>query len=211
MASALNQFNLISSVYDALVRIIYGKKLITAQTYFLPVIPDDATVLIIGGGSGKLLQELFKRKPDCKVIYVEASSSMIALAKKHNHQNLSRIEFVHGTEDSIRASMTVDTIITPFFLDLFSEPSLSLVLKKLNTALRPDGKWIVTDFVASKKISHRFLLWLMYRFFRIVSGIKTSDLPDWNSEILKMTNEISSKEFVEGFVKTALFEKSTNR
>ena len=51
--------------------------------FFLDRIAADSKVLILGGGSGWLLEELSKINTDVTVVYVEASKVMLTKAKKY--------------------------------------------------------------------------------------------------------------------------------
>jgi ubiquinone/menaquinone biosynthesis C-methylase UbiE len=204
MASALNQFNSISAVYDRMANVVFGSTLNEAQCHFISAIPDRSKILILGGGTGKLLKELLKQRPQSKVTYIEASSKMIAIAKETTN-NDSRVVFIHGTQDSIPPALIVDVVITPFFLDLFSDQSLKKIMLQLKSSLHAGGIWIATDFTTSSKLSHRMLRWLMYRFFRFTTNIESTHLPAWQDHLARIGEEVDAKAFKNGFVKTALY------
>src|SRR5688572_28861247 len=102
MASRLNQFNGLARRYDRLAKIIFGNSLLEAQTAYLNEISSNANVLILGGGTGKLLTRLLNVNKSCSIWYIEASSMMIELARQHAKKaNRAKVLFIHGTEDSI--------------------------------------------------------------------------------------------------------------
>jgi ubiquinone/menaquinone biosynthesis C-methylase UbiE len=70
--------------YDRLSRIILGKALIRAQTTFLPYLSlPNSKVLIAGGGTGWILEEIAKVHPSgLHITYVELSEKMMALCTK---------------------------------------------------------------------------------------------------------------------------------
>jgi ubiquinone/menaquinone biosynthesis C-methylase UbiE len=205
MASALNQFNSVSAIYDLTARLFFGSTLHDAQCHFISAIPDESKILILGGGTGKFLEALLLKKPDVKVIYVEASSNMILRARSTVSDD-RRVTFVYGTQDSIPNDLKADVIITPFFLDLFTDQSLKKVIATLKSASTLNGIWIATDFSQSDRISHRLLLWVMYRFFRIASRIESKQLPAWADHLSKAGRELEAKTFKNGFVKTVLYK-----
>src|SRR5690606_40816081 len=59
----------------------------------------------------------------------------------------------------------------------------------LSASLKEDGMWLVGDFVTSR-IWHRAMIWAMYRFFRVMCGISTVQLPNWE-ECIKRAGFIS--------------------
>jgi ubiquinone/menaquinone biosynthesis C-methylase UbiE len=208
MTSQLNQFNRIASIYDLLAKIIYGKSIRRAQTFFFKSIPDHSNVLIIGGGTGWIARDLLSVKLDVRVVYIEASDKMLAKAKDKLNAHQKKIDFIHGTQDDIPTGAEYKTIITNFYVDLFPDEILDTHIKRIRTHLEVDGQWIVTDFVGNRKW-HRFLLWVMYRFFTATAAIHARTLPDWQS-IMRTNNfsVIETKEFYHGFIRTCLFEKS---
>ncbi|MEP5106138.1 MAG: methyltransferase type 12, partial [Ekhidna sp.] len=52
----VNDFDFVAPIYDRLSKLVFGKSLIKAQAYHLKVIGDKDRVLILGGGTGKLLE-----------------------------------------------------------------------------------------------------------------------------------------------------------
>jgi tRNA (cmo5U34)-methyltransferase len=116
MESSLNQFNWIARFYDPLVKIVFGKHVVNAQTYYLSAIEANSKVLILGGGTGWILKYLHDVQPSSIIYYVEASSKMIALAKKNSAEFTSRVHFIHGTENTIPSDLKFDMIVTNFYL-----------------------------------------------------------------------------------------------
>jgi spermidine synthase len=74
-----------ASFYDGLSRLVFGRTLIAAQVAFLSSIPKNAKVLIIGGGTGWILEEITRLYPSgLTITYVEISANMMALSQKRN-------------------------------------------------------------------------------------------------------------------------------
>lgn len=201
----LNGFDRISFAYDFLAKFIFGKSIINSQKYFLNKIQDCSKVLILGGGSGWILAELFKVKPGCEVWYIEASQKMISLSKiriKPTHT----IHFIHGTEQDIPLSMKYDVLITNFYLDLFNQHQLKSVIIQLQSSMKADAQWIVTDFV-KEKWWQVIMLRVMYWFFRITCGIESRQLPEWSRAMdYAGVKEIELKTFYNGFIKATLYQ-----
>lgn len=173
-------------VYDALSRVVFGRSLQAAQTLFLPKIPSDSTILIVGGGTGSLLMEVLVHCAPKHVLFLEASAQMLARARRRVQSHplagcplAGRVEFRHGTEADVRPGETFSVVMLPFVLDLLPENDLKQTfLPSLIRATAPGGVWLVTDFVNSPKPAHRLILKTMYLFFRLVSGIRATRLPD---------------------------------
>lgn len=176
-------FDTVASVYDALSYMVFGNDLRKAQQAFIHKLPAEGTVLIIGGGAGWILKEVITRRPQLKIHYVEASAKMLELSKKRVSDH-ERVSFIHGTEKSI-PTRNYDCIITNFFLDVFSEDDLIQVMLLLRQKLSPEGIWLCTDFRATDRASHKFLIWLMHHFFRLFSSLDAKKLLDFRPCFVK--------------------------
>ncbi|GAB3013728.1 class I SAM-dependent methyltransferase [Spirosoma pulveris] len=175
-------FNWIAPVYDTLAFLVFGRKLQRAQGIFLDRVTPKSSVLLVGGGTGWLLEQLLV---DCKperVLYLETSSRMVARAtRRMTRKSLpGTVTFRVGDETTLDASDQFDVVITPFLLDLFNEQTLqNRLIPSLLRALKPGGTWLVTDFVAPSIWWQKVLLWTMIRFFRLIAGIQSSSLVNW--------------------------------
>lgn len=199
-----NDFDNIAFVYDKLARFVFGKSIVESQQFFLNKIPDHSQVLILGGGSGWILEKLFEIKSAVEVCYVEASEKMILLAQRRL-QNDKRVQFVNGTENDI-PNRAYDVVIANFYLDLFKEQSLKSVLQKMKASSAPGAKWIVTDFV-NENWWHLLMLKVMYAFFKATTKIEANKLPQWNTAISEIGGtKTDSNFFYRGFIETAVFQ-----
>ena len=147
---------------------------------FLDRIPSGASVLIVGGGTGWLLEPLLAGSPPGRIVYLEASANMLARTSRRmlKRQLLGTVEFRLGNETTLHDDF--DVIITPFVLDLFTDETLQTqFIPRLHNALKPGGLWLVTDFVQTDIWWQRALLWSMIGFFRLTANIETRQLADW--------------------------------
>jgi len=144
-----HSFSPVANFYDVLAQIVFGNKLQEAQAANLRYISDNSRILIIGGGSGWILQQVIQHTQHSTIVYLEASDSMLRKSEEKiiNQNKNNKIEYRLGTEENIGGQETFDIIIANFFLDLFSPAYLIIILEKLNCALAPAGKWLITDFV----------------------------------------------------------------
>jgi tRNA (cmo5U34)-methyltransferase len=207
--SRLDGFNRIAWLYDSLAAIIFFGNIFKSQTHFLPLIPPQSNVLILGGGSGRILQALFRVNPAVKIWYVEASSSMIRQSIRRVGLN-SNIQFIHGTEADVPRDIRFDAVIAPFFFDLFEEPYLSGLVHRLLKVTNINSIWLVTDFV-DHAVWHRPFLNLMYRFFNIMCGVAPRKLPDWDKALeANGLNLQQSKSFYAGFISANVYSVVTH-
>jgi tRNA (cmo5U34)-methyltransferase len=200
-----NDFDRLAFVYDRLVRLVFGRSLTNAQKYFLNKAAEPSNILILGGGTGWILTELFKIKDNVSVCYIDASGKMIATAKT-KIKNDRRVQFIHGTENNIPADRHYDLIVTNFYLDLFTNESIKVVLGKIRNSLTPKAQWIATDFT-DNKWWQKLMLRIMYFFFRLTCNIESKKLTDWQKELHAIdAKRIESKKFYNGFIATSLFQ-----
>lgn len=203
----LNGFDRVAFIYDWLAQFVFGRSIVDSQKHFLNKIPDHSKVLILGGGSGWLLAELFSIRPNCDVWYIEASKKMISLSKQEISTEYS-IHFIHGTEHDIPSSIKFDLLITNFYLDLFTNHQLEDVVKKIQSSLNPGSLWLVTDFVNHGRWWQKIMLRIMYLFFRLTCRIESNQLPEWNKSICKTGfRKVQSKFFYSDFIETALYQR----
>ncbi|MDQ3535472.1 MAG: class I SAM-dependent methyltransferase [Bacteroidota bacterium] len=209
-----NDFDSIASFYDILVRIVFQKSLFNSQLTYLKNIPSQAKVLIIGGGSGWIINEILKVKPDVEIIYIELSKKMLNISKSKIPESYhKKIIFIHGDETDIDNIQEYDVLITNFFLDVFSEIRLLKIVKLLQEKLQKKGLWILTDFVNPPKFSikHIFqilLIKIMYIFFRLICRLEGDKLLDHKKIIQKAGLQLTdTKKFFYNMIEANLFLK----
>jgi ubiquinone/menaquinone biosynthesis C-methylase UbiE len=171
-----NNFNLIAPFYDALAKLVFSNKLKSAQCHYLHLIPQDSKVLILGGGTGWILDEIFKTGFRGRVTYVEASTKMIKMTEKRLQPDWN-VTLICGTERAIPQGF-YDVIITNFFLDVFQADKLRKVMATLSDRLLPHGLWLCTDFRHTNKLKHKLIIWSMLQFFRLTTQLEASQLLD---------------------------------
>jgi ubiquinone/menaquinone biosynthesis C-methylase UbiE len=177
-----NNYDNVARYYDFLSRIVFRTAQQDAQIALLPFIRQNSTVLIAGGGTGWILEEMAKTCPaGLHIHYVEISANMIAIAKEKQYQP-HEVTFVNMAVEEFGRELTAtfDVIITPFLFDNFSQERIKPVFLHLHKMLRPGGQWLFTDFHYQQQapLWQRVLLRSMYMFFRMICRIEASALAD---------------------------------
>jgi len=207
----LNGFNKIAFIYDRLAGIVFGESIKNSQRYFIDRIPAEAKILILGGGTGWLLAEILMARPAREIWYVEASSKMIEKSKGKIPAG-SNVYFIHGTENNIPPDILFDVVITNFYVDLFTDKTLPVVVTKIISTLHEKSFLLVTDFVDGGKWWHKAMLKIMYTFFRFTSGIQGNKLPNWNDVFQQHhLKKQASKLFYSGFIEAGILVKQDYR
>jgi ubiquinone/menaquinone biosynthesis C-methylase UbiE len=194
--------------YDRLSRVVYGRALIRAQVFLLQFIPPHTKVLIVGGGTGWILEEITRLHPEgLHLTYIEVAPAMMALSKKRDI-GTNEVIFITAPVEEGELDNDFNILITPFLFDNFTEANFQRLFHHLKHALKPGGLWLNCDFQRSGHWWHAILLQAMFIFFRLVCQIEANHLPAIlaafaNSDCI----EIERKEFFGGFILSQVFKK----
>lgn len=206
-----NDYNKIAGVYDTFSRIVYQKAIVKAQVFLIQLIENNNSVLIVGGGTGWILEEISKlQKQNVTVVYVEKSAAMIKLAKKKKYENI-KVEFIEAAIEDYTSTEKFDVIITAFLFDNFLQEKIKTVFAKLDDFLKPKGFWLYADFVndqQNKKRWQQFLLKSMYFFFRLTAKIETQELIDMRPYFQNNYHLITKQFYYNGFIQAVAYKKN---
>jgi 2-polyprenyl-3-methyl-5-hydroxy-6-metoxy-1,4-benzoquinol methylase len=208
-------YDRIARFYDTLARSVFGKSITLAQQCGLSEIIPGSNILIVGGGTGYVLEYLSQCGiEDLHVDYVEASQAMI-MRTRHRKIDGLPVNFVHRSIGEIDEQKTFDVIITQFFLDSFQGKDLERLFTRLHEHLRIDGTWIIADFQVSKDwkaIWQKPLLSIMYLFFTITVGIKARRLDDFHTLFIRSRYcLITSQSYYCAFMFSSTYQKSEKK
>jgi len=211
-----HEFDRLAPYYDPLTRLVFGKAIKDSQEHFLPLIKPSSRVLVVGGGTGIILKKLLVI-PGIAITYVDASVEMVNRAKDQVG-NSECTTFYHTTIIDFNTNRQFDYIITPFFLDLFNELSLKLVMVKLHGFLKEDGQWLFTDFRLGsglRKFWQLPMLMLMLIFFQLCCRIEANALQEFDQYFRQLGYWLDKEksfygEFIVGrvYVKAKTFVKT---
>jgi tRNA (cmo5U34)-methyltransferase len=199
-------FDFLAPVYDSMARFIFGKSMVHSQIWFFNKIPTASRILILGGGTGWILEELQKHDSTATIWYVEISAGMMQRAQNRRIRN--RVHFIVGTEEMIPTGLVFDVVITNFYLDLFSDKKLSQVLQHINKRTSAPAIWLASDFVDGQIWWHRWMLRTMYFFFKAICDIEAKQLPNWHQRLQEGGwKEIHGKFWFGDFIKSTAWKR----
>jgi tRNA (cmo5U34)-methyltransferase len=178
-------FNFLSPFYDAAGTLIFGRQLLASQNYWIGRVAPVDTILVFGGGAGRLIREIELHHKRARICYVDISEKMVAKARKlverEFPERLSSYQFICGSWTDIPVSEKYQLILTPFVLDCFTEAELLLVMQALKERLWENGQWLFTDFhIPDKGMGRsvsRMIVGVLYFFFRLSCGLEVRKLP----------------------------------
>lgn len=204
-------FDGVARPYDFISRLVFGDALVRAQVSLLSQILPNSRILIVGGGTGWILEEISKlHSSGLEIIYVESSSKMIELSKKRICKN-NTVSFINAPVENYQTDRLFDLIITPFFFDLFKKDKIEILFTGLSEKLKKDGLWLYTDFIPTKyqtKIWQKVLLKSMYLFFGILSKVEASELVDMDFYFAEKYSKISEGWFYGKFMRSISYRKT---
>jgi tRNA (cmo5U34)-methyltransferase len=181
-------FGPVAGFYDVLAGLAFGGALRRAQRATLAAgLPPAPRVLVLGGGAGWILTEIWRQQPQAQVVYLETSAAMLARTRarlqRHPTPPGAALELRQGSETALRPGEQFDVIVTFFVLDCFEHEALPGALARLHAARRPGAPWLVTDFRPAQRGWRRWLLAAMYTFFGVAVGLQVRQLPPWPAEL----------------------------
>ncbi len=206
-----NNYDAAAWFYDGLAQLVFGKTLVNAQRFLVKNIKAQSNILIVGGGTGWILEEIAKVHPtSLNITYVEISGRMINLSKAKRYLQ-NEVCFVHAAIEDCEIKDAYDVILTPFLFDNFAEERIQKVYNQLHQHLKPGGLWLLADFQIQhnyKSIWQKCLLQTMYWFFGWLCNVETKTLVKMDSYFLSEEyGLLEEKTFYQGFIISQVYQK----
>ncbi|MCX2485558.1 class I SAM-dependent methyltransferase [Pedobacter sp. MR2016-24] len=206
-----NNYDPIASVYDTLSRMVFFRSQVKAQLHQLHYLSAGQRILIVGGGTGWILEEISKvHRTGLTITYVEVSAKMLELSKKRNTANHA-VTFIHSPIEEFSIGGMYDVVITAFLFDNFMEKKVVQVFHQLHTQLNSKGFWLFTDFYYTKRsgrIWQLYLLKLMYWFFRQVSDVEAKALIHTEGYFVDKGYRVLQEQYYYGkFIQSIVYQK----
>ena len=210
----LNNYDKIAAYYDFLSRIVFLRSQVKAQIAQLQHIPANSRILIAGGGTGWILDEITKVHPSgLTITYVELSSKMLDISRKRETGE-NKVHFVQSPIEEFSHTETYTVIITAFLFDNFSAPRIKTVFSQLHEVLEEKGLWLFTDFEYEEQSGRKWQLYLlktMYLFFRNIAQIEAQSLIETAHYFTEAGYlNIAEKYYYGRFIKSIVYCKMVN-
>jgi ubiquinone/menaquinone biosynthesis C-methylase UbiE len=159
--------------------VLAGEKLQRCRTAFLTHDLKPENILILGEGNGRFLIECRKLFSSTRIVCVDASQTMLRLARRRlarNGLDDRNLELVEADALSwVPPKQSFDLLVTHFFLDCFREDQLPGLVGRLAEAACPGARWLLADFQIPdrglKRWRAKAIHQLMYAFFRIATRL----------------------------------------
>lgn len=208
--AAVNNFDNIAPVYDFMAGVIFGKAIQKAPQAFLDQLPPVQSILVVGGGTGKILGPLTEYFPKGEITYLEPSSKMMTRAKNRLGNCAGQIKFLTAPlEAAVLPRAGYDLIFTPFVLDLFSRKHLRQAMNILFYALKPRGYWMHSDFYVTGDNPRwqQTLVKGMHYFFDMTVHLESKRLKDFDEYFKDYPLQLKgSRWFYFGMIQTVWYQ-----
>jgi ubiquinone/menaquinone biosynthesis C-methylase UbiE len=151
---------------------------------------DSRSALLLGDGDGRFLAALAKTNACIEIEAVDVSRNMLRIARQRversNIANDHRIQFQLADICTWKpGSGEYDLVASHFFFDVFSTPVLAQIIGQVTERTRSNSLWLVSEFDLPaqgwRRFSARLWLAIMYRFFRLTTGLRNQHLPEWRA------------------------------
>ncbi len=175
-------FDTLAPVYRPMEAVLAGGLLQRCRTAHLNQVCalPCRRALVLGEGPGRFLVELLRQLPDIEIDCVEQSPAMIRQAQRRIERSggdVSRVRFLAvDALDWVPQPQQFDLIATHFFLDCFPPDELGRLISGIALGADAGTRWLVSDFCIPdhgwRRLRARAIHGLMYRFFRIATGLR---------------------------------------
>ena len=172
---------------------------------------NSRSVLLLGEGRGKFLQELLAINHCCSVTIVDSSTRMIRYQKSIvTKDNLDRVNFHCVSIETFSTNQKFDLICSFFFWDCFTVQQINKLVPSCSRLLLTKGLWINSDFIDlmnHRNYTNYFKIRLLYLFFHLTTGIRA-----WRVEPFKFFAEenglrlLKIDETKKNFISTELYQ-----
>ena len=207
-------FDLIARPYRWLEYLTLGKSLENCRTHFLPQLLNRRHTLVIGDGDGRFLAQLLKQNPNLRADAVDTSAAMLQLLRQRceaatpNAAVRLRTHLANAITFPLKEQY--DLVVTHFFLDCLTQPELNKLITRIAPTLAPGALWLISDFripTGSMRIPAKLLIRSLYFAFRILTGLRTTRLPDHTTPLTQAgLTRISPQHHLGGLLTTEIWQ-----
>jgi SAM-dependent methyltransferase len=183
MNTAEPNFNTIARPYRWLEYLTLGKSLENCRIHYLPQLLTQRNALVLGDGDGRFLAQLLKHNPHLHADAVDTSSTMLELLRQRCEAVTpdANIRTHHANALTATLEGPYDLVVTHFFLDCLTQPELNTLIDRIKPTLTPNALWLISDFRIPTGAMHlpaRLLIRALYLAFRLLTGLRTTHLPN---------------------------------
>lgn len=184
--NAAASFDRIARPYRLLEYLTMGRLLERTRLSFLPRLGETRNALVLGDGDGRFLAQMLASNTKLHATAIDVSAEMLGLLRERSalYNDRLRTEQIDALSFSPPAGTRYDLVATHFFLDCLLQPQLEHLTRSVASSLAPGALWVVSDFripSGPMRLPAQILVRSLYLAFRILTGLRTTNLPDHTS------------------------------
>ena len=208
-------FDRVASIYDFSKGLLLCGAIQRCQYHHLPLLKNSKKILVIGGGTGKIISRIHQQCEFEELTFVDSSASMIEQAITHIQDYdpglEQKIQFQNADILTGFEASGFDAVVAPFVFDCFTDESLGAIGENLRKWLKPNGLLLFSDFHESQKsnlsrILSRLITRPLYFLLDLTCDLNIKHLPDFdlmfnNLPLIKIEENLSFT----GVLRSAVF------
>jgi SAM-dependent methyltransferase len=175
-------FDRIAPLYRWLEYLAVGLLLERTRLQYLDRLPEQRHALILGDGDGRFIASLLRAHPRMQAEAVDSSPAMLRLlVKRVDPAHRGRLKIHQADARAFEPRTAPDLIVTHFFLDCLTNTETTALVADIAPVLAPGGLWLVSEFripPGPLAIPARLYIRSLYLAFRLLTGLRTTHLPD---------------------------------
>jgi ubiquinone/menaquinone biosynthesis C-methylase UbiE len=218
MNSAQPNFDSIARPYRWLEYLTLGRSLENTRNHHLPQLlahhQARRRALVLGDGDGRFLSQLLATNPHLHADAVDTSAAMLQLLRQRceaaTPDTKTRLRTHQASALTFPLENSYDLIATHFFLDCLTQPELNTLIHRIEKNIAPGALWVISDFRIPPGPMHlpaKLLVRSLYLAFRILTGLRTTCLPDYATPLTQAGFvQISHQHRLAGILTTELWQ-----
>lgn len=206
-------FDPVARLYRWTEYLSFGPMLERCRETYLARLTEARRALVLGDGDGRFLARLLAVNPGLTVDVVDSSRRMLRVLESRVESRIGsrqRINLYHADALAWEPAGNYDLIVTHFFLDCFTQPELDSLCAQIVPYLQPQTLWLVSDFripAGALNLPARVLVRLLYLAFRVLTGLRTTALPDHTAVLTAASfTRICQNDSLAGLLTSQLWE-----
>lgn len=206
--------------YQRLEYLTLGLTLERTRLHYLPAVLHQQHALVLGDGDGRFLSQLLFQNPTLHADAVDTSAAMLQLLRRRceaaTPTAATRLRTYQADALTFTppTSQPYDLVVTHFFFDCFTQPDLSTLIARITPHLAPQALWLLSDFripTGPMRLPAKLLVRSLYLTFRIITGLRTTHLPDHATPLTNAGLTLTSQHrLFAGILTTELWTKPAN-
>lgn len=197
-------FDRIAPLYRWLEYATLGRALERTRCHHLPALATAQNALIFGDGDGRFTARLLARYPHLRAHAVDTSARMLALLRARTPSPNLRTTRADALALQVQSA---DLVVTHFFLDCLTQAQAETLILRHAPAAR---LWLTSEFHVPPgplRYVARALIRILYFAFRILTGLRITHIPDYQTPLLRAGFTPTPHCFLAGLLVTTLWRR----